>query len=951
MSAEATPSGGAPRRRRRLVGWWALVLVAGSIVVTIGLPLFGVGAFHASDVLQAYPPWRADAPAGFRVDNANVSDTVDATIPMRAAWRRRIRAGDFPLWESYAAGGAPLSAIPNASTLSPLNVPFLLAPLWWAPALSKLLEMLVAAGFTYLLARRWGLGRIASGTAALVFMNSGFQIVWTNWPQSHVGALVPALFWAVDRGLSERRVWALWPVPVVSATMWFEGFPAVTLWAHAAVAVYALVVLAPAGSAGRVAGVAGRAAAVARSALRSLVSSWQRVVAVAVAMLAGAGVAALQLAPFAFRLSDLDLSYRAGKQIGALQWRSVITLLVPHAFGTPEDHVYYGIRHIVEIQSFVGAVALVLVLAAAVWFTRARVSRRVHAYLWVTLIVSVVLIYVGGPLLTAIQAVPLVGANAIGRLRSLLGLLLALLAGIGLQALADTVTDRRRSWWLLELVVLLVAGAGGTLWSVGRTAAHAGYPDYFRHALIMPAVMLGLITLTAVWLARRGAPPAGAPDQRRWRGLVVAVVPLLVAIETVSVARPFFPRIPESEFYPVTAAHRFVEANLGHDRIAAGGYAMYPGTTVLYGIRSVTAHTLTTQPYAELLQAVDWWVFLHNRTLPILRSREVAAASPVLDRMGARFFVSPPEAPIFGREEVVTTDEAPQRIPPGASLHTAIDPGPLRGVRLRLHEPSNPTTPTFVRVEVLDGARHVVASGKRRILPRTPSGDFDVAVLPTDGTWPATAGAPGSWTLRVTPEAASGHVVLGTARPGVAAVRLVRPVDDGLQVVFDDGVVVYRREHALPRIRWAGRTEVVDNPQLRVLDLTRGVPADTVVLDTPGQAAGGGTARLTVTEDSGDAVRAEVDAGSAGYLVVADAIQHDWVATVDGTPAAVVDADHAFGAVHVPAGRHVVALHYVPAGWSAGQVVTWISLGFVLLAAALALRDRRCRRRRYPHAT
>ncbi len=727
----------------RALGWWTLLLVAVSVVATIGLPLFGVGSFHASDVLQAYPPWRADAPAGFRVDNANVSDTVDATIPMRAAWRRRILDGDLPLWESYAAGGAPLSAIPNASTLSPLNVPYLVAPLWWAPALSKLLELLVAAGFTFLLARRWGLGRLAAGTAALIYMNSGFQVVWTNWPQSHVGALVPALFWAVDRGIAARRAWALWPIPVVAATMWFEGFPAVTLWAHAAVGVYALVRLVPAGWAGAVrrrgrAGARQVAAHARRGAAgvgRSLAQRWWRLVAVAVAMAVGAGVAALQLAPFAFRLSDLDLSYRSGKQIGALQWRSVITLLVPHAFGTPEDHVYYGIRHIVEIQSFVGVGTLVLVVAAAVWAARSRVSRRVLAFLWTAAAVSVVLIYVGGPLLSAIQAMPIVGANAIGRMRSLLGLFLAVLAGVGLQALVDTTTDRRRSWWLLGILTVVVGGAGATLWSVGRTAAKAGYPGYFRSSLVMPAVMLGLVTGLAVLMARRGVRPEAAPG--RGRRLAIAVVPLLVAVEMVTFARPFFPRIPVDEFYPVTPAHEFVEARLGHDRIAAGDFAMYPGTTVLYGIRSVTAHTLTTKPYAELLQAVDWWVFLHNRTLPVIRPREVAAASPVLDRMGARFFVSPPEAPVFGREDFVAPDAGPQRVPAGASLNTPIDPGPLRGVRLRLHEPSNPPTTTFLRVDVLDADGRVVASGRRRILPRTPAGDFDVAVMPSGGSWPA----------------------------------------------------------------------------------------------------------------------------------------------------------------------------------------------------------------------
>ncbi len=125
--------------------------------------------------------------------------------------------------------------------------------------------------------------------------------------------------------------------------------------------------------------------------------------------------------------------------------------------------------------------------------------------------------------------------------------------------------------------------------------------------------------------------------------------------------------------------------------------------------------------------------------------------------------------------------------------------------------------------------------------------------------------------------------------------------------------------------------------------------ADARGAEAPGADAGGGPARLAVREDSGDAVRVNVDAQTAGYLVLADAIQHDWVATVDGAAAPVVAADHAFGAVHVPAGRHTVTLRYEPAGWAAGQVITWVSLGALLLAAGAAAVSAARRRRRPWH--
>ena len=86
-----------------------------------------------------------------------------------------------------------------------------------------------------------------------------------------------------------------------------------------------------------------------------------------------------------------------------------------------------------------------------------------------------------------------------------------------------------------------------------------------------------------------------------------------------------------------------------------------------------------------------------------------------------------------------------------------------------------------------------------------------------------------------------------------------------------------------------------------------------------------------MVEDGGDAIRVEVDAAGEGYLVVADAIQHGWEASVDGTPAPIRRADHALAAVLVPAGEHEVELRYTPPGWYPGLIVSGASLAILLV--------------------
>ena len=57
----------------------------------------------------------------------------------------------------------------------------------------------------------------------------------------------------------------------------------------------------------------------------------------------------------------------------------------------------------------------------------------------------------------------------------------------------------------------------------------------------------------------------------------------------------------------------------------------------------------------------------------------------------------------------------------------------------------------------------------------------------------------------------------------------------------------------------------------------------------------------------------------------------DWKATVDGKPVPLLRANHLFAGVAVPAGEHVVELHYQPS-----RPALWITLA-ALAAGAVSL--------------
>lgn len=93
-----------------------------------------------------------------------------------------------------------------------------------------------------------------------------------------------------------------------------------------------------------------------------------------------------------------------------------------------------------------------------------------------------------------------------------------------------------------------------------------------------------------------------------------------------------------------------------------------------------------------------------------------------------------------------------------------------------------------------------------------------------------------------------------------------------------------------------------------------------------------GTVALAL--DTPDHVRLEVECPSPRYLVAALARYPGWQATLDGAPAEILDANTAFMALDVPAGRHVIELTYEPASFRDGL---WLALLGATIALGLVL--------------
>jgi hypothetical protein len=180
------------------------------------------------------------------------------------------------------------------------------------------------------------------------------------------------------------------------------------------------------------------------------------------------------------------------------------------------------------------------------------------------------------------------------------------------------------------------------------------------------------------------------------------------------------------------------------------------------------------------------------------------------------------------------------------------------------------------------------------------------------------------------------------------------PPEHGLQRVATDGVwTLYRRKEPSPRASFVGTWVVVQDapdgfpsPALgRVLD-RHFQPAKLAVLEAkpslPKPVPHTNPGAATYRDLGPQAAEVTVRADHAGIVLIRNAFDTGWHATLDGRAAPLLRTDYLFEGVAVPAGSHTIELRYDDPWIGYGLAGSGIVVGAMLLAAlALARADRR----------
>lgn len=920
---EAARREGAQRRVGRwydAVSWLALV---GFVVAVLGTSLLGRTTFFATDLIEIFDPWRSVDPAPSEALNGWVGDTVDTVGPSNHLAAESVRDGEFLQWNPYVVGGVPLLPVPDNGSLSPLTLPWYLVPAFYAPGLVKLLEIATVTVGMSLLGRRWGLRSGSWALGALAFASCGFMIAWTNWSQTRVAAFIPLLFWAVDRIADRSRVRDLVPVALVTGAMITGGFPAITGWALYFAAAHLVV------------------------RLLAIAPGWREAVgrlAIALAgVVAGLTLLAWQLVPFVnttLSVVDFDAREQNGNE---LDWWAFAASVVPSVFGGPAKPDFPLNRNPIEAFSYIGAAALVVAVVGGLLRARSARTQGVAVAVYGGLGLSIVLTYLGGPLLAVAQMLPVFSNNPIGRLRVIVGFLAAVAVMWGFDAVmaravgvppGDPAVPPRSprtalAWrWAgitaaLALAALVLTGIFMVLDMIA--------PDLRAWAEAETWLALGIIGATILVVL------LGVRPRRSGAVLVAVVVPVLIAVPASATARAWWPQASPEFFYAETPTHEFLRENLGHDRYATAGTTTLPGSSSAFRLRAATGHSFHSPAWKEALLHVDEDVML-SRTFSTLSAPalERSLTSPILDRMAVRYVVAgslwlPP-----GEWHSLGSGSGVVEVAEGEPFVGSIA-GPFRSIAFNLAEGMDVGDDGGEVLVTVTAGDEVVAE-VRQVVERS----FTAAGLAV--RVPADTLRPGERVdVAVTFSGVETPVKAMTyGRTGLLG-AVLRPVDDDFTLVAAGEAQIIERTGALPRIRWASDSVTEPDGAARLAALaSETLPDDTVVLSERTTWSGSGLpAGVDILEDEGDHIRVRVDAEGAGWLVVADNLLgvDGWEAALDGRPVGIAAADHVGGAVEVPEGVHEVTLRYRSPGLQAGLGGTALT-ALVLIGIQVAGRRR-----------
>jgi hypothetical protein len=515
---------------------------------------------------------------------------------------RDLAQRDLPLWNPYQGAGAPLAANMQSGVFDPLLLAAHLHPTPLTQDLSFLVALMLIGVGAYFAARMLRLQILAAVVCGSAYGLSGWFFAYSNNSWFRVYLYLPLLIGLIEWVLrSSRRL----PIALLALSvtgMLVVGMPEPAFIALVAAGLYAL----------------------ARIFIGERSGEWWS----AAIRLAGAGAIGIALAgPLLLLFKEyvpLSLNAHSGLGNKAPETDSAtffLNWMMPRISPTIAKDPRYSMNYSGS-RNWVGAGVMVL---AVLGLLSSRASKRAHAVWPLTVVGAVVGLQIyGGGLVGWTRHLPVWSQTlwpAFGT--PVLALVLALLAGVGVQAVAERDVRRRHVFaaagTVLALALLAIVVADHPL-AFGTNGFFAGGWPF---AVI--AILLVVLVCTVVPL-------------RRWAPILLVVI---VLAELVVIApRGFY--APRKDPYPPSALATYLTDHTGDgSRIFSTDGVLFPDTANAYGLSDVRL--------LDALYVDRYWRYLRTFVSHGIRDRLTAtgpgetapavAGNPMFDLLGVRYLL------------------------------------------------------------------------------------------------------------------------------------------------------------------------------------------------------------------------------------------------------------------------------------------------------------------------
>ncbi len=395
---------------------------------------------------QQMSPFGAPQSPPPRAWDALLWDSMAQFYPWRVLLQRGLRSGELPLWNPHQYCGYPFVGNGQSALFYPPNWLLLIVDAKYFLGLSLALHWFLAGVLTFFLARTLRLRPAAALVAGLLYQSSGFMIAWAELPTVvNTMAWLPGAWLGVEllfrsRGTGflsraprrQPEPGGLESPPHAGLALLSTSLGLSLLAGHLQFAAYVWLTTA--------------LYALARATYRWATRRPAPVAPLVLSVLLGLGIGLPQVLP------SLELgrySPRGETKVSAEGWRfqqrralqpiELLTFAWPEALGDPVTGTYPGISY-TEHCGYAGVLALILA-ALGVALRRDR-----WAIFYALGTVAAVAIAMAGPLAWLLYyGLPKLGlAGGFARILGVYTLLLAVLAGMGLDALLAALTHRSR---------------------------------------------------------------------------------------------------------------------------------------------------------------------------------------------------------------------------------------------------------------------------------------------------------------------------------------------------------------------------------------------------------------------------------------------------------------------------------------------------------------------------